>query len=561
MSRFRFLYNIGQDDWDLNSISFGIPLGYSDFIDITDSITDPEIWNFLQKGDLVLTSEHLLLMDSDTGTDILGLSIDLVAISSSEDFISFLLMAGGISGYSGFSGYSGMPGAFTASGLSGTSGYSGKSGSSGVSGEKGDIGLSGSSGYSGMPGAFTASGLSGTSGYSGESSYSGVSGYSGALGEKGDIGLSGSSGYSGMPGAFTASGLSGTSGTSGFSGASGTSGASGISGYSGTSGGKGDIGLSGSSGYSGMPGAFTASGLSGTSGASGLSGLVSPYTNALPSILALGGIAVGTTFTNMQYTDFVERLLYPYPTLIDPSLTFTGPATYQEIGATISATFTAAFNRGSISPQYPGCTSPYRSGLPNSYIYTGSMLVIASPNPLHPLTDTQTITYVVLSGNQSWTCRIAYDAGVQPKDSRGADYDFPKVAGSTGSVSKVIYGVYPFFATTSVITTMTKQLPLVSMTSTYVQTNMVAESGSYKQTIDFPIAWNAIKGVQFLNTLSNTWEFINGSRANSLLTFTQTPTTHVIPTPPALFGSTINYTRYTHNGSTTGSRQLRWYTT
>lgn len=278
------------------------------------------------------------------------------------------------------------------------------------------------------------------------------------------------------------------------------------------------------------------------------------YTNEEGSVIEVGGIDVGTTFDNMSFQDFVDMLLYPelFPTLTNPSSTFVSSVTgYREIGEVISSiSFTSSFNRGSISPQYES-DSPYRSGLPNTYVYTGTGL----SNVLKTdLTDSVSISsYTVIIGAQSWTGRVAYDAGVQPKGSKGTNYDSPLSAGQTSIITRTITGVYPFFATTVSAGVMTKQT-LVSMSSTYFSTNMAKEEGSYKQTVDFPYSFSEITGIQFYNTVSGAWEWIQGSKSNSLTTFDETTTTYEIN------GNIINYVRYIHNGSFIGARDLRWYT-
>jgi len=112
--------------------------------------------------------------------------------------------------------------------------------------------------------------------------------------------------------------------------------------------------------------------------------------------------------------------------------------------------------------------------------------------------------------------------------------------------------MYPYYATTSNITEITKQI-LPTEGFAYVQTDMVRESGINKQTADIPDSWDSVTGIQFYNTFSEAWEWIGGSQANSLSTFTQSPTAHSID------GNLINYTRFIHNGSLTGARSLRWY--
>jgi len=44
------------------------------------------------------------------------------------------------------------------------------------------------------------------------------------------------------------------------------------------------------------------------------------------------------------------------------------------------------------------------------------------------------------------------------------------------------------------------------MSSPYVGISMVAESGIDKQKAEFPINWSAITGIQFFNTINNSWE-------------------------------------------------------
>jgi hypothetical protein len=268
----------------------------------------------------------------------------------------------------------------------------------------------------------------------------------------------------------------------------------------------------------------------------------------------VGGITEGMDFTNASMTQMWDQLIKQekFPTLTAPSSTFVSSITgFREINEILSIDFDSSFNRGSISPQYTAA-SPYRSGLPNTYQYTGVGLVTQGKTDA---TDSQTVLgYVVSSGDQSWQGRVFYDAGVQPKSSYDNDYSTPLPLGNTNYITRTITGVYPTFATTVIISTMTKN-PLAAHTSSYIQTDMVAESGGFKQTADFPTVWSTITGIQFYNTVSSQWEWINGSKANSLLTFTVTSTTHTVQ------GNVVIYNRFSNNGASIGARQLRWYTT
>jgi hypothetical protein len=258
----------------------------------------------------------------------------------------------------------------------------------------------------------------------------------------------------------------------------------------------------------------------------------------------VGGITDGDSFTGETMQDMWDFLLKQekFPVLTAPSSTFTASITgYREIGEIINIDFSSVFNRGSISPQYTA-TSPYRSGLPNNYVYTGTGL---SNQASTALTDAQSITgHTVTSGNQSWTGRVAYDAGVQPKSSYGNDYSTPLAAGQTSAVTRTIIGVYPVFATTSSITTLTKQTLIAN--GNEISTVLVAETGGNKQKVDFPNTWGSITKLEQYNSLSNQWDVID------LSTFTVTSVIETVQ------GISVNYNRYTHNGSTIGERTLKW---
>lgn len=262
-----------------------------------------------------------------------------------------------------------------------------------------------------------------------------------------------------------------------------------------------------------------------------------------PSVIAVGGIPSGTTFNNVSLKDFIDLLCYPelFGTLSNPSSTFTSDETgFREVGQNIgSISFTSSFNRGSISPQYQSA-EPFRSGMPNSHVLTGTGL-----NTIVTTDMSRTISigaYTVLLGNQSWSGRVTYDAGVQPKGSKGTDFNSPLSAGQTGATTRTITGVYPAFATTSSLT-VSKQ-PLAAHGSVLVL-EMVAEDGVNKQAFEVPLEWGTVSKLEQFNTLSGQYDVIpTGS-------FTLSATTNVIQS------NTINYRRYTHNGETIAARRVR----
>lgn len=284
-----------------------------------------------------------------------------------------------------------------------------------------------------------------------------------------------------------------------------------------------------------------------------ISALEEEYTNPSPSVIAVGGIKVGTTFTDFTFEQLMNELFYPElnPTLTAPSSSFTSSASNLiEVGSTVNITFTSNFNRGTINPAYG--TSGFRAGLPNNYVYTGSGLTNAASTAL---SNVQTVSnYVVAAGSNTWTGRVAYDAGEQPKTSNGNDFGSPLAAGQTSVRTITVTGVYPVFATSVDVGTMTKQA-LIDNAVAYVEVSMAAEDDTNKQMIDIESTYRAVTGVQFFNTISGQWEWLGGNQANSLTQWTVGTSTHDVQ------GSTTDYASYVHNSVKVGARQLRFYFT
>lgn len=126
--------------------------------------------------------------------------------------------------------------------------------------------------------------------------------------------------------------------------------------------------------------------------------------------------------------------------------------------------------------------------------------------------------------------------------------------GRTGTASDWFRFTLPYFGTTVNITTLTPE-QLASPSQSYYELHMVAEQGSNKHTADFPVLFGTCTGVEFFNTVSGAWEWMGGSPAGSLALFTQSAVTHVMDVDT----STVNYTRYTHNGVLTGAVDLRFH--
>jgi hypothetical protein len=123
----------------------------------------------------------------------------------------------------------------------------------------------------------------------------------------------------------------------------------------------------------------------------------------------------------------------------------------------------------------------------------------------------------------------------------------------TANISWSYSWTYPYYGTSSSITVMTKQT-LRDIWSTYFSVNMVAETGGDKYKADFETSNITITWIQFYNTVSNNWEWMWGSKTNSLTLWTTSATTHTVQ------GNVINYTKYTHNWADWWVLQTRFYT-
>lgn len=153
-------------------------------------------------------------------------------------------------------------------------------------------------------------------------------------------------------------------------------------------------------------------------------------------------IPEGTALESV-FRGILSKTYYPALTAPSCSISYNVPA-LAKVGAQIASTaMQIAFNRGSISPKYTA-ESAYRSGDATNFnaILNGSTAVFnqnnASGNFTIPAFTRNS------KGNVTLTATVSYLAGVQPKDSDGADYQTPLPAG-TVSASKTIEFIIPFY--------------------------------------------------------------------------------------------------------------------
>lgn len=165
-----------------------------------------------------------------------------------------------------------------------------------------------------------------------------------------------------------------------------------------------------------------------------------------PSNISVGGISSGTILTGKTANEILEELLITTytPTLISPTSIFVDnqPLTLEAGLTGLSVTLTSTFDRGQILLQ--SVLQNPRSGLPNRYNYTGTGLPATVTST--SLTDGQVVSnYTVLAGANTWSSSVRYDAGVQPLDSDGNNFNIPLPSGTTSVKTQTITGIYPWF--------------------------------------------------------------------------------------------------------------------
>ena len=261
----------------------------------------------------------------------------------------------------------------------------------------------------------------------------------------------------------------------------------------------------------------------------------SELTQAITAAVAVGGIDIGTNYpigTSLEtiLSDMLEPTLYPTFTAPSATLSATGTKLLEK-GATLSTTFTASFNRGAITPAYG--TDGYRAGVANGYSLNGG--TSQSEN---------TWSETVSESQTSYQASVSYDAGEQPKDSKGNDYQSPLPAGSVNTNTISYEFVNAIWANTVDISSIAK-LSLVSKSAKQRDMQFPPQTVANPEVFDIPASWT-VTAVQVKNDLSGAYEDASAQ-------FTISNVTH-----DDAGGTSTNYKRYTFNmGFDTGSRTVR----
>lgn len=254
----------------------------------------------------------------------------------------------------------------------------------------------------------------------------------------------------------------------------------------------------------------------------------------------VGGLKMDDAFAAGDSIETVLRnMLDPlkYPSLTNPKATLTASGgTLYEVGSTPNVTLNATLDRGSISPAYG--TNGYRVGAATSY-----QLRDGSNNNVGAAASTGTFADVAVSGaNKTFNVEISYEAGQQPKDSHGGDYDNPMPAASVVSSNLTFEFVYCLWSNKNDITTMAKH---AATKNKVFELAFPAQTVANPEKFSIPASWTVSK-IEALNDLSGKYE-------NCASEFTATDETR-----QDAGGNDVAYKLYTDNrGYNAGPRTVK----
>lgn len=258
------------------------------------------------------------------------------------------------------------------------------------------------------------------------------------------------------------------------------------------------------------------------------------YSNEDPCTVALGGIALNTTFSEMTMKDMFDALLYKEvnPTITQPSVSltangFTNNGSY-EVGSTVSCGLNTTLNKGAIEPVYNNqgkkvAASAAWAGDATSYVFEGAITGTKTVGTDAEATATtcnlaqQNITKTWAA--QTFKVTANYAAGPYDSYSSKGNKVATNAAGSKVSNTLTIKGALPVYATTSDITKLTRQSSMVINGDGNIQlgqgknAQFVSEDvAGNKQAILVPATWftGTTFTMQQYDTSTSQWKNVTG---------------------------------------------------
>lgn len=268
--------------------------------------------------------------------------------------------------------------------------------------------------------------------------------------------------------------------------------------------------------------------------------------DSITTVSALGGIAAGTTVADLKsktLSQVFDELIFPtvQPTIgSQPSASLTLKSGFSnngvyEVGAAAPAdptNFTKSYTLGQIL--IAGVKKQDYAGAPTAQVlYYGSL-------------ESQTeLPTEIAEGAMKYNYKVTFAAGPQPLDSKGGNaISVTKYAGGSKTATATINGVYPLFATTANIATLTKQA-LIKGTQLTFKAPSEGDGSTGRHAFKIPAKYTLTK-VEKLNTLSNQYEDVGVSYFGTVTTANET-----------VQGKAVSYKTYKANGILGGEATYR----
>lgn len=228
------------------------------------------------------------------------------------------------------------------------------------------------------------------------------------------------------------------------------------------------------------------------------------FENPLPTKESFGSIGLNTTFFSggKTFQEIIQAMFYPVipPNITAIATTFTrnsggggfSPSNLQIAGTVANLTLTAIYVSGtSTGGAYTAKTGPVSSFVFSGY--TDPSPAVTAYTSLNTTAYTVNTNYLVVSGNNRWTCQINFDPGQQPLDDSGAPYYGPGTSdfiygGTKTPASITIEGVFPISATSESNAYYTQQTLISMINNTTATFNTANEITSDRQAFILPLA-------------------------------------------------------------------------
>jgi hypothetical protein len=258
--------------------------------------------------------------------------------------------------------------------------------------------------------------------------------------------------------------------------------------------------------------------------------------DSLKMVETFGDFKAGTTVGELRgktYDELFDGILFPtvVPTFTAPKATisFQNYSSIQEVGALAPTiiNFKTNFDKGAI--KLNGVAVNYRSG---ELVSEESKVVLVD-------NEESEFPTTIGEGIVSYRYKAVYEAGPQPYDNKGNEYNAPLASGITYSSNISVSGVYPWFASTNGTTdTELKKQALISKGTTTSEFVLLA-TAFYSQVIETPapITYIALKDNASGNFIEST-----------LVAYDMTEVTKEIN------GTEVTYYRYEYDAVNFGDR-------